>query len=193
MTTVPVIELSHLTKAQRKAYILADNKLALNAGWDNDLLALELGELQELDFDLGLIGFSTDEIAALLVDKTEGLTDPDDAPEPPAEPVSVLGDVWVLGRHRLVCGDSTNAEVVARCLDGVRPHLMVTDPPYGVEYDANWRNEADRANGKPYGDRAVGKVKNDDKADWREAWALFRATWPMSGMRAIKGTSLLKA
>ncbi len=157
----------------RKAYILADNQLALNAGWDTELLKVEIGELNAEGFDLGLIGFGDDFLAGLLNVGTEGLTDPDDVPEPPAEPVTVLGDVYVLGKHRLVCGDSTNADDVAKALNGVAPHLMVTDPPYGVVYDANWRNEADRANGKPYGARAVGKVENDDKADWREAWALF--------------------
>lgn len=173
MEEVPTLEVSHLTDAQRQAYILADNKLTLNAGWDTDLLRVELTELGEKDFDLGLIGFSADELATLLADKTEGLTDPDQVPETPEVPVTELGDVWLLGKHRLVCGDSTDADVVAKCLNGVEPHLMVTDPPYGVEYDANWRNEADRANGKPYGASAIGKVENDNRMDWREAWALF--------------------
>jgi len=170
---VPCMIATGWTEAQRKAYILADNQLALNAGWDTELLKVEIGELNAEGFDLGLIGFGDDFLAGLLNVGTEGLTDPDDVPEPPAEPVTVLGDVYVLGKHRLVCGDSTNADDVAKALNGVAPHLMVTDPPYGVVYDANWRNEADRANGKPYGARAVGKVENDDKADWREAWALF--------------------
>jgi len=170
---VPTMTATGWTEAQKKAYILADNKLAMNAGWDTDLLKIELSELQELDFDLPLIGFGDDELAALLADKTEGLTDPDDVPEAPINPVTVLGDVWVLGKHRIVCGDSTKADDVDKALNGVKPHLMVTDPPYGVEYDANWRNEADRANGKPYGASAVGKVENDDRADWSETYALF--------------------
>jgi len=172
MATIPTIELSHLTEAQKKAYILADNKLAMNAGWDNDLLSLELGGLAEMDFDLSVIGFSDLELESIFADKTEGLTDPDEIPDAP-EPITRPGDVWILGKHRLVCGDSTDADVVAKCLNGVEPHLMVTDPPYGVEYDANWRNQADRANGKKIGARAVAPVENDDRADWREAWALF--------------------
>ncbi|MEO3476017.1 ParB/Srx family N-terminal domain-containing protein, partial [Roseomonas sp. CAU 1739] len=129
---VPVIELAHLTPAQRRAYVLADNKLALNAGWDEDLLRLELTELQELGFDLDLTGFDADEIAGFLADPTTGLTDPDDIPPLPEAPVSQLGDVWLLGRHRLACGDCTDPAVVAAVLRSVRPHLMVTDPPYGV-------------------------------------------------------------
>ena len=170
---VPAIEVSGLTDAQKRAYILADNKLALNAGWDTDLLKVELSELQTDGFDIDLIGFNADELAKLLADPTEGLTDPDEVPEVPANPVTVLGDNWLLGKHRLRCGDSTSADDVAALLAGVSPHLMVTDPPYGVVYDPNWRNEADRANGKKIGARATGKVLNDDKADWREAWALF--------------------
>jgi len=171
LVDVPAMVAEGWSEAQKRAYVLADNQLALNAGWDADLLKLELGELQALDFDLGLIGFPN--LDALLADKTEGLTDPDDVPEPPAEPVARPGDVWLLGRHRLVCGDCTDPLVVDKALNGVRPHLMVTDPPYGVEYDANWRNEAMRADGSPIAGRAVGKVENDDRADWREAWALF--------------------
>lgn len=170
---VPAMTAIGWTEAQKKAYILADNKLAMNAGWDTELLRVELQELSELDFDMPLIGFDADELAALMAEPTVGLTDPDEAPEPPVNPVTVLGDVWLLGRHRIVCGDSTKADDVAKALNGVEPHLMVTDPPYGVEYDANWRNEADRANGKPYGASAIGKVKNDNRADWSEAYALF--------------------
>ena len=172
MQTLPVIEAAHLTEAQKRAYVLADNRLALDAGWDNDMLKIELSDLQGEGFNLELTGFSLSEIAGFL-DKNEGLTDPDAVPEAPVDPVTVLGDVWVMGRHRIACGSSTEADTVDKVLAGVKPHLMVTDPPYGVVYDANWRNEADRANGKPYGARAVGKVENDDRADWTEAWALF--------------------
>jgi DNA modification methylase len=170
MDEVPVIALDHLTAAQKRALVIADNKLALNAGWDDALLAIELAGLGDDGFDLSLLGFSDDELATLLADMTEGLTDPDDVPETPAEAVSVQGDVWVLGRHRLVCGDSTDADTVARCLDGVTPHLMVTDPPYGVEYDATWRGKAGL---NPMGANRTGLVNHDDRADWREAWALF--------------------
>lgn len=173
ITEVPVVVLDHLTDAQKRALVIVDNKLALNAGWDFELLASEIEGLGSDGFDLTLLGFNEDELAALLAEKTEGLVDPDDIPEVPADPVSVLGDVWLLGKHRIVCGDSTDADCVAKCMNGVTPHLMVTDPPYGVEYDANWRNEADRANGKAYGASAVGVVENDSRADWRETWALF--------------------
>lgn len=173
MAEVPTIELAHLTPAQRKAYVLADNKLALNAGWDTDLLRLELGSLKDEGFSLELTGFGDDELAALFAVPTAGNTDPDDAPEVRPDPVAEPGDVWLLGNHRIVCGDSTDADTVAKALNGVKPHLMVTDPPYGVEYDADWRNKRLRADGSPIAGRAVGKVQNDERADWREAWALF--------------------
>jgi DNA modification methylase len=169
---VPVMTAKGWSEAQRRAYVLADNKLALNAGWDDSMLGLELAEISDLGFDLDLTGFSLDEIASF-EPKTEGLTDPDETPEAPANPVSVLGDVWLLGNHRIVCGSSTDADTVAKCLNGVKPHLMVTDPPYGVNYDADWRNKALRADGTAIGAHAVGKVMNDDNADWTEAWALF--------------------
>lgn len=171
LTEVPCIVLDHLSETQKRALIIADNKLALNAGWDSEMLALELQDLDAEGFDMGLVGFTEDELAALVAVKTEGLTDPDETPEPPADPISVLGDVWVLGKHRIVCGDSTDADVVAKCLNGVTPHLMVTDPPYGVEYDASWRQ--DRGVNKAGPGAATGKVLNDDRADWSEAWALF--------------------
>jgi DNA modification methylase len=166
---IPVMVATGWTDAQKKAYVLADNQLALNAGWDMDLLKVEVQELDGLDFDLDLIGFDDKTLAALLNDPTEGETDPDETPEPPADPVSALGDVWILGKHRIICGDSTDALVSEKVLNGVKPHLMVTDPPYGVEYDPEWRERAGLNGPKA----AKGKVLNDDKADWREAWALF--------------------
>ena len=169
MDTVPVIELAGLSEAQKRAYVIADNKLALNAGWDNDLLALELGELQGLGFDLTLTGFSEDELAGLLSIGTAGLTDPDDVPPLPDHPVSRSGDLWLLGSHRLLCGDSTSADDVAWVLGSVKPHLMVTDPPYGVDYRPGWRAAA----GVNANKGKLGRVENDNRADWREAWALF--------------------
>lgn len=171
MTDVPVALADELTDAQVKAFRLLANKSANWAEWDSELLGLELGELQDMDFDLSFTGFDPDEIAALTAISTpEGNTDPDEVPDVPDEPVSRPGDVWVMGNHRLMCGDSTVATDVELLLGKVKPHLMVTDPPYGVEYDASWR---DGSLGGPKGGRATGKVSNDDKADWREAWALF--------------------
>ena len=176
MATLPCLRLGHLSEAQKRAYIIADNKLALNAGWDETLLALELADLKAMDYDLGLTGFDLGEIDELIagLDATpEGQTAADAVPEVRAEAISKPGDVWVLGRHRIMCGDSTSATDVATLLGGGMPHLMVTDPPYGVEYDADWRNHALRADGSPSNGRASGTVENDDKADWREAWVLF--------------------
>ncbi|WP_434619947.1 site-specific DNA-methyltransferase [Tabrizicola sp. M-4] len=167
LTRVPVIELAHLTEAQKRAYILADNRLAEEAGWDKDLLAIEVADLAALGVDLDGIGFDAREVDALL---RRGDADPEEdrIPEVPAEPVSRPGDLWQLGPHRLLCGDATKSADVTRLLGGVRPHLMVTDPPYGVAYDPDWRNRAGLSETK-----RTGKVMNDHRADWREAWALF--------------------
>ncbi|MBL6081581.1 site-specific DNA-methyltransferase [Belnapia sp. T18] len=165
---VPVMVARGWSDAQKRAYVLADNKLALNAGWNEEQLRVELADLRGMGADLSLIGFSEGELTSLLVEGTAGLTDPDAVPEVPAEPVTRPGDVWLLGRHRLVCGDSTTPEAVEAALGSVRPHLMVTDPPYGVEYDPAWRNRAGLST-----TRRTGAVANDDRADWREAWALF--------------------
>lgn len=133
MKEVPCLRLSHLTDAQKKAYIIADNKLALNAGWDDEMLAIELRELKDGDFDLSLTGFDDDELAALLAEAVEeGLTDEDSVPEAPETPVTVEGDVWILGRHRLMCGDSTSIDAVEKLMDGIKPDLIHTDPPYGM-------------------------------------------------------------
>jgi len=174
----------------------------LNAAWDEDLLRTEVSALDGLGLDLKLLSFSDKELGLLLAPaSTPGESDPDDeAPPPPAEPVNALGDVWLLGRHRLVCGDCTDPETVALALHGARPHLMVTDPPCGVEYDAGWRNESMPAKNDPEGwrdgnGRAVGAVRNDDRADWREAWALFRGdvayVWHAAAFTHVVAESLI--
>ena len=174
---VPVIDCTGWSDAQRRAYVIADNQLALNAGWDADLLKLEVSDLQGEGFDLSLLGFDEAALAGLLAPAgTEGNTDPDEVPPVPVEPVSRPGDVWVMGGHRLICGDSTSADDVARVLGGVKPLLMVTDPPYGVAYDPEWRGKAKNADGSALSTgtgRAKGKVQNDTRDDWTEAWALF--------------------
>lgn len=140
MEQVPVIVLDHLTDAQKRALIIADNKLALNAGWDMDLLSSEIEGLGEEGFDLSLLGFNEDELAALLAEKTEGLVDADDIPEVPAEPVSVLGDVWVLGKHRVHCGDSTSIDAMDALMGGVLADMWLTDPPYNVAYEGKTKD-----------------------------------------------------
>ena len=135
LAKVPCIRLAHLTDTQKRAYIIADNKLALNAGWDEEMLALELGELKDEDFDLSLIGFDDSELGDLMAETTEGETDPDEVPEPPVDPVSVLGDVWVIGNHRLLCGDSTSIDAVEKLMAGQKADMVFTDPPYGVDYE----------------------------------------------------------
>lgn len=167
---VPVIRLGHLTDAQARAFRLADNRIALNAGWDDALLSAELERLKEDGVNLELLGFAEDELDRLLdaLDAGGASEEEEDVPEPPTQAVTRPGDLWLLGSHRLLCGDATVATDVERLLDGARPHLMVTDPPYGVDYDPNWRVESGvSSTARP------GKVNNDDRADWREAWSLF--------------------
>jgi len=136
LTEVPTITLAGLTEAQKKAYVIADNKLALNAGWDTEALTAELRRLQELDFDLDLIGFDSDELAQLLEpEQGEGLTDEDDVPDVPEMPVTVEGDIWVLGNHRLMCGDSTSIDAVDELMNGARADMVFTDPPYNVAFN----------------------------------------------------------
>jgi ParB-like chromosome segregation protein Spo0J len=138
LRTVPVVVLDHLSERQRKAYILADNQLALNAGWDTDLLRGELQDLAEQDFDLSLIGFSDDELADLLPDIEElppEDADADAVPEPPADPVSKPGDVWLLGKHRVMCGDSSDPLSIDTLLQNKMPDAVITDPPYGIGID----------------------------------------------------------
>ena len=130
MTVVPCIELSHLSETQKRAYILADNRLAEKAGWDLGLVSLELDGLLADGYDIGLTGFDD----GFLTAGTEGLTDPDAVPEVPDTPVTVLGDVWLLGDHRLMCGDSTSIDAVEKLMDGQKADMVFTDPPYGMSY-----------------------------------------------------------
>ena len=167
------VAVTDLDPAHAQAFGIADNRTAELAEWHTDVL----GQLLEgMDSDLADI-LSIDDLE--LPDSIdggeqgEGLTDPDEVPEPPEEPITQTGDLWLLGEHRLLCGDSTSAEDVGRLMDGAVAGIMITDPPYGVEYDADWRNHALRANGSPIGGRAVGKVSNDDRADWSDAWKLY--------------------
>jgi len=136
MDEVPTIELDYLTDVQRKALIIADNKLALNSDWDLGLLSLELEELQGLDFDLALTGFSDDELAKLLEpEQVDGLTDEDAVPDVPDEPITKPGDIYQLGNHRLMCGDSTSIDAVEKLMNGNVVDLIFTDPPYNVAFN----------------------------------------------------------
>ena len=188
----PVIVARGWSEAQKRAFIIADNRIAEKAGWDAELLTLEFAELEALAFDLDVLGFSELERRIISARGTTGLTDPDDVLEPPIEPITRLGDLWVLGDHRVLCGDATSAADVARLLEGRSPHLMVTDPPYGVRYDASWRNEIhDPITGKSKKARAIGKVTNDDRADWREAWMLFAGDVAYVWHSSLHGSEVL--
>jgi DNA modification methylase len=136
LVEVPVILLDHLTEAQKRAYIIADNQLALNAGWDDPLLRAELVALQQEDFNVDLLGFEDEELARLLAaqDAAPGLMDEDAAPELPHTPVSVRGDLWILGSHRLLVGDATNDADTARLMAGDAADLVFSDLPYNVDY-----------------------------------------------------------
>lgn len=161
MDEVPVIPLTHLSDAQRRAYILADNRLALDAGWDEDMLASELSELQDEGFDLALTGFSDDELGDLLADEDAGGaggTDPDDAPAVPFYPTSVPGDVWICGPHRVMCGDSCSIDAVGRLMAGVQAECLWTDPPYNVAYEGS-----------------AGSILNDDMSDEKFGAFLYDA------------------
>jgi DNA modification methylase len=166
-STIDIVR-TPLKGAEATAYAIADNRTAELAEWDDESLAQQLAALQIDDEALALAtGFDEKEIAALALDNME--VHEDEVPEPPVDPVTKPGDLWLLGKHRLLCGDSTSAPDVARLLDGAVPTLMVTDPPYGVEYDPEWRMDA----GLTGNTARMGKVMNDDRADWTEAWKLF--------------------
>ena len=144
MGEVPVIVLDHLSEAQRRALVIADNRLAQNAGWDEEMLRVELEALREDDFHLDLLGFEDAEIEALLAESDDaitGNTDDDAVPEAPEAAVTIPGDVWLLGDHRLLCGDATQIEAVERVLAGGLADMVWTDPPYGVNYGATMKDK----------------------------------------------------
>mgnify|MGYP005758341381 FL=1 len=148
ITQVPCVFVDHLTEAQKKAYILADNRMALDAGWDEDLLRVELEALEEMGYDLGLTGFDDKELAALFPAEEAKEDDFDVEAELQKPTFTKAGDVWTLGRHRLVCGDATDPAVYAILMDGVKANLVITDPPYNVNYEGS-----------------AGKIQNDNMAD----------------------------
>ena len=152
MKKVPTLRIEHLTPNQVKAYRIADNQLALNAGWDMDLLGLDLTELSDAEFDIDLLGFDAKDLDALIGNK-EGLTDPDEVPEEPETPVSKEGDLWLLGNHRLLCGDSTSIDAVDVLMAGQKADMVFTDPPYGIDYSGG-RTQVVRT-------KTYGRIKND--------------------------------
>ncbi len=179
ITEIPVILCDEWTPAQVKAFRLMVNRSVEWASWDEEALALELQEIQDMDFDVSLTGFDVHEIDTLLALDDEEKANA--APPLPETPVSRLGDLWVLGNHRVLCGDATSAEAVARLLGERKPRLMVTDPPYGIELDSEWRDRAGLNGCGPaepsyMKKRTTGhtetKISGDTRADWSEAFAL---------------------
>jgi DNA modification methylase len=169
LETVPCVRANHLTEAQRRAFVLAANRLAEDSSWNTEVLKIEMLRLRDdYGVDLEKTGFLPREIVRLRLDMDLNNIDEDTLPEVKGPPVSRPGDLWELGEHRIICGDSTDARVADRLFDGARPHLMVTDPPYGVKYDPKWRERMRKNAGK-----RDGKVLNDDIDDWRDAWELF--------------------
>lgn len=138
LTEVPTISAEHLTEQQRRAFMIADNRIALDAGWDEEILKQELIDLKDFDFDISAIGFDDKEMDAFFAEEKKGLTDEDDVPETPIIPKTVLGDVWILGNHRLMCGDSTSIVAVEKLMAGQKADMVFTDPPYGMFLDTDY-------------------------------------------------------
>lgn len=178
METAPCIRLGHLTPAQVRAYVIADNKLALNAGWDEDTLASELKALEAAGFDVSLTGFSEEELSALLdIEVMTGNMDPDDTPETPIETITKPGDLWILGNHRLLCGDSTDVISVDKLIDGCLVEMVFTDPPYGIAHSGKGIS----ANGIQGND--FGEIMGDQDASVAiDAYRLCVSKWPDARM-----------
>jgi len=173
LKSVPTIQLSHLNKDQQKAYVIAHNRVALDAGWDDELLKIELHELKDAGFDLDILGFDDKEITKLFeIDISDGLTHDEEVPVVDSK-VCCVDDIWILGDHRLQCGDSTNEIYVKKLCKEFNPILMVTDPPYGVNYDAQWREELEGRYYKDSQPKNFGKVENDNICEWSDSYKLF--------------------
>lgn len=193
-TEMPVCVAIGWSEAEKAAYRLADNQIALNSSWDPDFLRVELLQLKAANFNLDLTGFGEIQLVNFMA--LPRVTDPDKRPDPLPAVVTRPGEVWVLGRHRILCGDSQSPEDVAKLLAGRRPRLMNTDPPYGVDYDPMWRNNVKRQDGSMGGAKATGEVTNDHQVDWREAFKLSPAdvcyVWH-SGLYAAETQAALEA
>jgi len=188
MDSVPAIQLNGLSETQKKALILADNKLALNSGWDENLLKIELSDLKAMDFDISIIGFSDDELNELELDIeiVEGKTDEDAVPEVPAEPVTKLGDVWLLGRHRLMCGDSTSIDAVETLMAGQKADVLFTDPPYGIDFKPQRRTHEkilnDALEGKEFDNFLDGVFSCALSVMKPDTYAFIWTGWPKIGV-----------
>jgi DNA modification methylase len=191
LAKVPVIPLGGLNEVERRMLMLADNRIAMNAGWNLEMLKLELTDLRTLGADLDVLGFNEHELARAL-GGSAGLIPEDAVPGMAEEAVSKLGDIWLLGPHRVGCGDATDGSFVSAVMGDGLPDLMVTDPPYGVEYDPAWRhrrgfNKSDKKD----------KILNDEVADWTPAWNLFPGeiayVWHGALRSTIVAESLFKA
>jgi DNA modification methylase len=187
LSEVPAIELTGLSETQCRALAIADNQLAITgAGWDEEMLRIELAALQDDGFDVNLVGFEDEELARLLAESDAGgLTDEDAVPDPPVDPVTRTDDLWLLGPHRVLCSDATSAEAVKRLCGSIaerlQPLLMVTDPPYGIGLDSEWRDRAGLNGCGPaepsyMKHRTTGHtettISGDTRADWSEAYEL---------------------
>ena len=187
---VPTIELKDLTETQKKAYIIADNRLALNAGWDNEMLTIELNDLLADGFALEVLGFDPKELNALLEPEVvQGLTDEDAVPDVPEEPKTKLGDIYQLGNHRLMCGDSTSIDAVDKLMGGQRADLVFTDPPYGMSYGGG-RAQGNHSLNKQGGVlvKAHGMILGDDKTG-NDLIALIRDALLSAKMVSKSGAS----
>ena len=197
LNQVPVSYQDYESEAQEWADLVADNRIAELAEMDRSELKDIIEQLDTGEIDLDLTGFDQDSIEELMsefFEPEEGLTGDDEIPEE-VESRCKLGDLWQLGEHRLMCGDSTSEKMVNKLVKDSSPDLMITDPPYGVNYDADWRNKAKRADGTSIGASAIGKVQNDDQADWSASYNNFNGSvcyvWHASTHSPLVGNNLI--